>query len=152
MNNRDIVTCIAMYLDMYNIHKLCNVNKYYNILFNDDYFWYLLVNHQYPDIPYYKYYKNIYSDIDFIKKLISHFINVDNDKIKEWLLLNHRQQYATHFNSIVLSVMDGYSPNAFVKVFHLYLNNKQIYINIPLAKKQYRIIVFLIFRKIHLGL
>lgn len=72
MDNNDIITQIALHLDVNTIKTLYIVNHNYNKLLNDNYFWYLLTERKYPGIPYYVY-KDIYLDIDAIERLIYRF-------------------------------------------------------------------------------
>lgn len=125
MDNNDIVTQIALHLDVKNIKKLCCINKNYNNLLNDDYFWYLLVEHQYPGIPYMQY-KDIYSYINTTGRLIVHFLDKENTPIKEWLLLHHKNQYLEYFTNYMKIALMGCSTDTFIKTFNLFLNNKII--------------------------
>ena len=121
------------------LNNICLVNQYAQSLCQYNYFWYLKINQLYPDLPIPKYvsdYKKFYLKF----KKINNLIEIDDQDIQYWLIINHYNDYTDAF----LKKTNDYLSNinyastkktALFKQLYNYFLNHKLFLHTPQNKK-----------------
>lgn len=130
---------ILLSLSDEDLMELCYIDTYINTLCNDNYFWFLKIKQIYPTLPLPEEYKNnlkqLYYDINTLHKLIDFAIEISDQSILNWLILNHYKLYKQkfiHITNLLSNIhitSQGYTEKflTFITLIKFLIKNKKMF-------------------------